>query len=153
MGVGGQRHAAASLPPGKIRYPLCSRLGGHQGRSVRVRKISPAPGFDPRTVQPVASRYTDWAIRAHPVQRVPGANYKAVNLHYLKIKCHCLKYFDISSQRLSNLGFNEIVHKQRDEFLVPSVYENFVNPNWIEFYGILRIHNRWIRIYLHFQPT
>jgi hypothetical protein len=21
------------------------------------------PGFDPRTVQPVASRYTDWAIR------------------------------------------------------------------------------------------
>jgi hypothetical protein len=24
------------------------------------------PGFDPRTVQPVASRYTDWAIPAHP---------------------------------------------------------------------------------------
>jgi len=23
------------------------------------------PGFDPRTVQPVASRYTDWAIPAH----------------------------------------------------------------------------------------
>jgi hypothetical protein len=30
-----------------------------------VRKISPPPGFDPRTVQPVASRYTDWAIPAH----------------------------------------------------------------------------------------
>jgi hypothetical protein len=29
-----------------------------------VRKISPPPGFDPRTVQPVASRYTDWAIPA-----------------------------------------------------------------------------------------
>jgi hypothetical protein len=40
-------------------------LGGPQGRSGRVRKISPAPGFDPRTVQPVASRYTDWAILAH----------------------------------------------------------------------------------------
>jgi hypothetical protein len=26
---------------------------------------SPPPGFDPRTVQPVASRYTDWAIPAH----------------------------------------------------------------------------------------
>jgi hypothetical protein len=25
----------------------------------KVRKISPPPGFDPRTVQPVASRYTD----------------------------------------------------------------------------------------------
>jgi hypothetical protein len=28
-------------------------------------KISPPPVFDPRTVQPVASRYTDWAIPAH----------------------------------------------------------------------------------------
>jgi hypothetical protein len=24
-----------------------------------------APGFDPRTVQPAASRYTDYAIRSH----------------------------------------------------------------------------------------
>jgi hypothetical protein len=29
-----------------------------------VRKISPPPGFDPQTVQPVASSYTDWAIPA-----------------------------------------------------------------------------------------
>ena len=28
-------------------------------------KSRPPPGFDPRTVQPVASRYTDWAITAH----------------------------------------------------------------------------------------
>ena len=60
-GVGGQRHAPAALPPGKTRYPLHRRLGGPQGRSGRVRKISLPPGFDPRTVQPVASRYTDWA--------------------------------------------------------------------------------------------
>jgi hypothetical protein len=32
---------------------------GPQGRSGRVRKIWPLQGFDPRTVQPVASRYTD----------------------------------------------------------------------------------------------
>ena len=44
------------LPPGKTRYPLYRRLGGPQGRSGQVRKISPPPGFDPRTVQPVASR-------------------------------------------------------------------------------------------------
>ena len=44
-----------------------SRLGGPQGRSRRVRKISPPPIFDPRTVQPVASRYTDWAIPARTV--------------------------------------------------------------------------------------
>ena len=64
MGVGGQHHAPAALPPGKTRYPLYRRLGGPHGRSGRVRKISPSPGFDPRTVQPVASRYIDWAIPA-----------------------------------------------------------------------------------------
>jgi hypothetical protein len=62
--VGCQRHAPAALPPGMTRYLLYSSLGGPQGRSGRVRKISPTPGFDPRTVQPVASRHTDWAIPA-----------------------------------------------------------------------------------------
>jgi hypothetical protein len=47
--------------PGKTRYPLYRRLGGPQGRTGQVWKISPPPGFDSRTVQPVASRYTDWA--------------------------------------------------------------------------------------------
>ena len=38
--------------PGKeTRYPLYRRLVGPQGRSVRVLKISPPPGFDLRTVQ------------------------------------------------------------------------------------------------------
>ena len=63
MGVGGQQHAPAALPLGKTRYPLYSRLGGPQRRSGWVRKISPPPGFDPRIVQPAASRYTDYAIR------------------------------------------------------------------------------------------
>jgi hypothetical protein len=60
-GVGGQHHAPAALPPGKIRYPLYRRQGVPLGSSGRVRKISPPPEFDPRTVQPVVSRYTDWA--------------------------------------------------------------------------------------------
>jgi hypothetical protein len=52
--------------PGKeTRYPPYRRLGGPQRRSGRLRKISPPPGFDPRTVQPVASHYTDWATQAH----------------------------------------------------------------------------------------
>ena len=63
--VRGQRHAPAALPPGKTLYPLYRRLGGPQGRSGRVPKTLTPPGFDPRTVQPVASRYTDWAIPAH----------------------------------------------------------------------------------------
>ena len=63
---GGERSASRpgrSLPPGKTRHLLYRRLGGPQGRSGQVRKISPPPGFDPRTVQSVASRYTDWATR------------------------------------------------------------------------------------------
>jgi hypothetical protein len=59
MWVGGQRHAPAALPPGKTRYPLYRRLGGPQDQSGRVRKFSPPPGFDPRTVHPLASRYTE----------------------------------------------------------------------------------------------
>jgi hypothetical protein len=47
----------AALPPGKTRYPLCSWLSGPQDRSGRVQKILPPPGFDPWTVQPVASRW------------------------------------------------------------------------------------------------
>jgi hypothetical protein len=63
MEVGGQRHAPAALPPRMTRYPLYRSLGKPQGRSGRVLKISPPTGSDPRTVQPVASRYTDCAIR------------------------------------------------------------------------------------------
>ena len=53
------------ITPGKepVGLPIYRRLGGPQSRSGQVRKISPLPGFDPRTVQPVASRYTDYAAR------------------------------------------------------------------------------------------
>jgi hypothetical protein len=59
MGVGGQRHAPAALPPGMTRYPVYRRLGRPQGRSGRVLKISPPSGIDPLTVQLIVSRYTD----------------------------------------------------------------------------------------------
>jgi hypothetical protein len=67
MRVGGQRHAQATLPPRKTRYPVYRRLAGPQSRSGRVRKNSPSPGFDSRTVQPVASRSTDYGIPVHDV--------------------------------------------------------------------------------------
>jgi hypothetical protein len=65
MGVGGQRHAPAVLPTGRTRYPLYRKLGGPQGRLGRVQNILPPPGFGPRTVQPVATGYTDCAIPVH----------------------------------------------------------------------------------------
>ena len=62
-GEGSVSRPGRSSPPGKTWYPLYRRLGGPQGRSGQVRKISPPLAFDPRTVQPVASRYTDYATR------------------------------------------------------------------------------------------
>ena len=62
--VGVQRHAPVALPPGKTWYPVYRRLGGPKARSGRARKISPPPGFDPRTGMPVDSRYTDCVILA-----------------------------------------------------------------------------------------
>ena len=51
-----------SLHSEKIWYPLYRRLGGPQGRSGQAENLTP-PGFDPRTIQSVVSRYTDWATR------------------------------------------------------------------------------------------
>jgi hypothetical protein len=62
---GDQRHSPATLPPGMNRYPLYGSLGGPHDWSDERGKSLPQPRFDPRNVQPNASRYTDWAILAH----------------------------------------------------------------------------------------
>ena len=63
MGVGGQPHTLAVLPLGNTWYPLYRRLDGPQSQSGQVRKISPPPGFDPRTIQPAASRSSCYKIK------------------------------------------------------------------------------------------
>jgi hypothetical protein len=55
--------------------PILQEAGWPQGRHGRVRKTSSPPGFDPRTVQPVASRYTDYTIPDH------------IALFEIKVKC------------------------------------------------------------------
>jgi hypothetical protein len=65
MSVGGQRHAPVALLSENTRYPLYGKMGGAEGRSGQARKISLPPEFDSRTVQPVASHYTDYAIPCH----------------------------------------------------------------------------------------
>jgi hypothetical protein len=90
-----QHHAPAALPPGRTRYPLYRRLGGPQGQSGRVRKISPPPGFDPRTVQPVASRYADWAIPAPDVEVASLINTKP---WLVFLGCWCMHREMVSTQ-------------------------------------------------------
>jgi hypothetical protein len=45
MGLGGENHDQAGLPPGMTPDPLFRRLGGPQGRSRRARKISSPIGI------------------------------------------------------------------------------------------------------------
>jgi len=62
---GGEWSAARpgyTLPPGKTRYPFYRRLGGPQGRSGRAENLVPTV-IQSRTIQPIVSRYTDWATQ------------------------------------------------------------------------------------------
>ena len=52
-------------------YSLYRRLGVSQGRSGRVQKISPPPGFDTRTDQPVKVKQSPY--RPGRAQSVPGS--------------------------------------------------------------------------------
>ena len=77
------------MAPGPV-WTGARRLGWPQGRSGQVRKISPPPGFNPRTVQPVASRYPG------PPSRVPYMNKSASNvLHLYSILICPRNYVDI----------------------------------------------------------
>jgi hypothetical protein len=58
-------HPSLLTPGNETRYPLCKRLRSTQRRSGWVLKISLSPGFDTRTVQHLASRYTNWSIPTH----------------------------------------------------------------------------------------
>jgi hypothetical protein len=68
--VSGKLHAPAALPPGKSpRYPFYRRLGGPQSWSGRYGEVNiffpyRDSNSPPPIVQPLASRYTDWAIPA-----------------------------------------------------------------------------------------
>jgi hypothetical protein len=62
---GGQCHTPAALSGGMTWYPLDRRPGGSQGQSGQVGIISFSPVFDPWTVQPVASHYTNYTISVH----------------------------------------------------------------------------------------
>ena len=63
-GVRGQRHAPAALSPRERHGTHCTEgwVGPRTGLDV-CGKPRPPPGFEPRTVQPEASYYTDYATQ------------------------------------------------------------------------------------------
>jgi len=87
---GGEWSAACpgcTLPLGKTRYPLYRRLGGPQGRSGRTENLVPT-GIWSRTIQPVASCYTDLAPRPTLWQYVFHKNVRA--MYSLVLSCMAL---------------------------------------------------------------
>ena len=66
----GQHHTWAVLPLRKS--PSTHFMGGWVGLGVQsgqAQQISPQPGFDPRTIQPVAGRCTSYTIPASHIYK------------------------------------------------------------------------------------
>ena len=63
-GEGSASRPGRSLPPGKKPVPIVQKAGWAPGPVwTGAENLTSQPGFDPRTVEPVASRYTDYATR------------------------------------------------------------------------------------------
>jgi hypothetical protein len=80
--LSGNRHAPAAFYPRERPDTHCT--GGWVGPRAgldRRGKSRPPPGFDPRTVQSVASRYTDYTTRPTIRDMLPN-KYKYVD-HFL----------------------------------------------------------------------
>jgi hypothetical protein len=80
MGVNGQRQIPAVLPLEKKPVPIAEGAGWAPGLIWMGSKTSPPPGFDPQTVYPVASRYTDYAIPTHKISMN-----SSISFHHLEL--------------------------------------------------------------------
>jgi hypothetical protein len=78
--VCGQHHAPAAFTLGKDPVPIVQEAGwAPEPVWIGAENLAP-PGFDPRTFQPVASRYTDYAI--------PAPHTQMYKIHIIKCKLH-----------------------------------------------------------------
>jgi hypothetical protein len=64
MGVGGQRHALATLPRERAGTHRTGSWVGPRASLDGCGKFHPPPGSDPWTVQPIASHYIAYTIPA-----------------------------------------------------------------------------------------
>jgi hypothetical protein len=87
--------------PGKDPVPIVQEVGWAPGPVwTNVKNLAP-PEFEPRTVQPVASRYTDWAI---PAPRILEYSFK---MEFVA-DCYKMKMFHI----YFSLQFSSLVVRQ-----------------------------------------
>jgi hypothetical protein len=67
-----QKRRPGHFTPGKNPIPIVQEARWAPCTSGRARKISRRPNFDPRTVHPVASHYTDYATTAAEIGSTHG---------------------------------------------------------------------------------
>jgi hypothetical protein len=76
--VCGQQHAPAAFTPGKEPVPIVQEVRwAPEPVLIGAENLAP-PGFDPRTLQPVASRYTDYTIPAPQLSGLTEKNHETL---------------------------------------------------------------------------
>jgi hypothetical protein len=106
--VRGQRHApAAPYPRERPGTHFTAAWVGLRAGLDRCGKSRPPPRFDPRTVQPVGSRYTDYATRpiffTCALEFLASRTYKLCPLSIISGVDSCLLLN--ATKKLLNLGF------------------------------------------------
>ena len=115
-GVGGKRYAPADLLQGKRAGSHCTRgcLGPRVGLHGPGKSLPP-PGFNPRTVQPVASRYTDWAIprrkRSQSLLALKWDEYRPPVQKNTQHKAHNSQWTLVLLQKASNVPHLTLFNK------------------------------------------
>jgi hypothetical protein len=110
-GGGGEPHAPAASITGKDPVSIVQKAGWAPGPVCTGAENLTPMGFDPRTVQPVASRYTDYAIRPTPplltssncrwgctswkTHHVAVTNIRPTSKHLNNLLCHVSKMITI----------------------------------------------------------
>jgi len=116
----GQGHATGrSLPPGKTRYALYRRLGGPQGRSGQVRKISPPTGI----------RFPDRPARSQSLYRLsyPAHSHTCTFPYFLAARRERDKFGENYGRNIPDIF--RIVSKLPNSFTLNDLSLRFFGPS------------------------
>ena len=112
--MGGRRHAPAALYPGKAPVPTVQEAGRAPGPVWRGAENLAATGIRSRTVEPVASHYTDYATR--PTGLLVTVSISKVRHSKIVVDCQTLKLEKLPSSETS-VNVNQSTRRNTTEDL------------------------------------